>query len=101
MKFLNLQKIWTASKNLVLLDTLSRNTPLELFTRKTTVEIPEKKIFLAKDEKSPRLEFKNAVQIDSDTKQIKILEHFPLYLDCQKNQYEVDLLGKDTPKLLP
>ena len=87
MKFPNLQKIWTALKNPVLLDTLSRNTPLELFTRKTTVEIPEnKKFFLAKDEKSPRLEFENAVQIDSDTKQINILEHFLLYLDCQKNQ---------------
>ena len=41
MKFPNLHTIWTAGKNLALPDTLSRNTPPELFTRKTTVEIPK------------------------------------------------------------
>ena len=42
MKFPNLHIVWTAGKNLALPDTLSRNTPPELLTRKTTVEIPEK-----------------------------------------------------------
>ena len=34
MKFPNLHIVWTAGKNLALPDTLSRNTPPELFTRK-------------------------------------------------------------------
>ena len=42
MKFPNLHIVWTAGKNLALPDTLSRNTPPELLTRKTTVEIPKK-----------------------------------------------------------
>ena len=42
MKFQNLHIVWRAGKNLALPDTLSRNTPPELFTRKTTVEIPKK-----------------------------------------------------------
>ena len=51
MKFPNLHKVWTAGKNLALPDTLSRNTPPELLTRKTTVEIPKNiKFYLAKDE---------------------------------------------------
>ena len=55
MKFPNLHIVWTAGKNLALPDTLSRNTPLELVTRKTTVEIPKNiKFYLAKDETSPR-----------------------------------------------
>ena len=41
MKFPNLHIVWTAGKNLALPDTLSRNTPPELLTRKTTVEIPQ------------------------------------------------------------
>ena len=41
MKFPNLHIVWTAGKNLALPDTLSRNTPPELLTRKTTVEIPK------------------------------------------------------------
>ena len=41
MKFPNLQIVWTAGKYLALPDTLSRNTPLELITRKTTVEVPQ------------------------------------------------------------
>ena len=45
MKILYLQIIWTAGKNLALPDTLSQNAPLELITRKTTVEIPQKKSF--------------------------------------------------------
>ena len=61
MKFPNLHIVWTAGKNLALPYTLSRNTPPELLTRKTTVE--------------------------------NNLQHFPLYLDCQNNHYEVDLLG--------
>ena len=38
MKFPNLHKVWTAGKNLAIPDTLSRNTPPELLTRKTTVK---------------------------------------------------------------
>ena len=57
MKFLNLHIFWTAGKNLALPDTLSRNTPPALLTRKTTVEIPQNiKFYLAKDRTSPRLE---------------------------------------------
>ena len=44
MKFPNLHRVWTAGKNLALPDTLKRNTATELLTRKTTVEIPQKKI---------------------------------------------------------
>ena len=42
MKFSNLHIAWTAGKNLALPDTLSRNTPRELLTRKTKVETPQK-----------------------------------------------------------
>ena len=45
-KFPNLHIVWTAGKNLSLHDTLSRNTPPELLTRKTTVE--RKNIFPCK-----------------------------------------------------
>ena len=65
MKLPNLHIVWTAGKNLALPDTLSRNTPPELLTRKTTVEIPQNiKFYLAKDETSPRLECKYAVKTD-------------------------------------
>ena len=88
MKFPNLLIIWTAEKNLALPDTLSRNTPLELLTRKTTVEIPQNiKFYLAKDETSPRLECKYAVKTDVEQSQINHLKPFPLYLDCQNNHY--------------
>ena len=73
-------------------DTLSRNTPPELLTRKTTVEIPQNiKFYLAKNKTSPRLECKYAVKTDLDQSQINNLQHFPLYLDCPNNHYEVDL----------
>ena len=42
MKFPNFHIVWTAGKNLALPDTVSRNTPPEILTRKTTVEIPQK-----------------------------------------------------------
>ena len=43
------------------------NTPPELLTRKTTVEIPQNiNFYLAKDETSPRLECKYAVKTDID-----------------------------------
>ena len=42
MDFPNLHIFWTAGKNLALPDTLSRNTPLELLSRKTTVEMKQK-----------------------------------------------------------
>ena len=80
-------------------DTLSRNTPPELLTRKTTVEIPQNiKFYLAKDETSPRLECNYAVKTDIDQSQKKNLQHFLLYLDCQKNHYEIDILGLSTFK---
>ena len=102
MKFLSLHILWTAGKNLALPDSLSRNTPSELLTRKTTVEIPKNiKIYLAKDETSPRLECKYALKTDIDQSQINNLQHFPLYLDCQNNHYEVDLLGTSTIKPIP
>ena len=102
MKFPNLHIVWTAEKNLELPDTLSRNTPPELLTRKTTVEIPQnKKFYLAKDETSPRLECKYAVKTDIEQSQINHLQHFALYLDCQNNHYEVDLLGTSTFKPIP
>ena len=86
MKFPNLHIVWTAGKNLALPDTLSRNTPPELLTRKTTVEIPKNiNIYLAENETSPRLECKNAVKTDVEQSQINNLQHFPLYLDCQNN----------------
>ena len=102
MKFPNLLLVWTAGKNLALSDTLSRNTPPELLTRKTTVEIPQNiKFYLAKDETSPRLECKYAVKNDIDQSQINNLQHFPLYLDCQNNHYKVDLLGTSFFKPIP
>ena len=67
VKFLNLHILWTAGKNVALPDTLSRNTPAELITRKTTVEITQNiKVYLAKDESSPQLECKYAVKTDID-----------------------------------
>ena len=73
-------------------DTLSRNTPPELITRKTTVEIPQNiKFYLAKNKTSPRLECKYAVKTDLNQSQINNLQYFPLYLDCPNNHYEVDL----------
>ena len=54
MKFPNLHIVWTAGKNLALPDTLSRNTPPELHTRKTTVEIPKNiKFYLQKTKHHP------------------------------------------------
>ena len=102
MEFPCLHIVWTAGKNLALPDTLSRNTPPELHTRKPTVEIPKNiKFYLAKNEISPRLECKYAVKTDIDQPQINNLQHFPLYLDCQNNHYEVDLLGTSTFKPFP
>ena len=98
IKFPNLHFVWTAGKNLALPDTLSRNTPPELLTQKTTVEIPKNiKFYLA----SPRLECKYAVKTDIDQSQINNLQPFPLYLDCQNNHSEVDLLGTSTFKPIP
>ena len=101
IKFSNLRIFWTAGKNLALLDTLSRNTPPELLTRKTTVEIPQNiKLYLAKNETSPRLECKYAVQSEINQSQINNLQLFPLYLDSQNNHYEVDLLVTSTFKTI-
>ena len=43
IKFPNLHINWMAGRKLGLPDTLSQNTPPEIITMKTTVEIPEKK----------------------------------------------------------
>ena len=69
---------------------------------KTTDEVPQNiKFYLAKDETSPRLECKYAVKTDIDQSQINNLQDFPLYLDCQNNHYEVDLLGTSTFEPVP
>ena len=60
-----------------------------------------KKIYLAKDETSPRLEYKYAVKTDIGQSQINQLQQFPLYLDCQNNHYDVDLLSISTFKPIP
>ena len=102
LKFSNLHKVWTAGKNFALPDTLSRNIPPELLTRKTTVEIPQIiKFYLAKIETTPRLECKHAVRTDIDQSQINNLQPFRLYLDGQNTHYEVDLLGTSTFKPIP
>ena len=99
MKFPKLHIVWTAEKKRTLPDTLSRNTPPELLTRKTTVEIRQNiKFSLAKGETSPRFECNNAVKTDINQSQINNLQHFPLYLKCQNNHYEVDLLSTSTFK---
>ena len=79
MIFPNLHIVWTAGKNLALSrNTLSRNTPAELLTRKTTVETSQNiEFFPAKDETSPRLECEYAVETDVDHAQINNLQHFP------------------------
>ena len=90
MKFPTLHIVWTAGK-IALPDTLSRNTPPELLTRKNTVEIPQSiKFYLAKNETSSRLECTCAVKTDIDLSQINSLQHFLLYLSCQIIRYEVD-----------
>ena len=102
MKFPNLHIEWTAGKNLALPGTLGRNTPHELLTRKTTDELPQNiKFYLAKCETSPRLECKYAVKTDIEPSQMNNLQHFPLYLNCQNNHYEVDLLVSSTFKPIP
>ena len=60
-----------------------------------------KQFYLAKDETSPRLECKYAVKTDKDQSQINNLQHFLLYLDCQNNHYEFDLLSTSTFKSIP
>ena len=47
------------------------------------------------------MECKYAVKTDIEQSQINSLQHFPLYLDCQNNHYEVDLLGTSTFKPIP
>ena len=77
MKFPNLHIVWTADRNFALPDTLSKNTPPDLLTRKTTVEIPQNlKFYLAKDETAPRVECKYAVKTDTDQSQINNIQHF-------------------------
>ena len=56
---------------------------------------------MQKNEITPRLESKYAVKTDIDQSQINNIQHFPIYLDCQINQYEVDLLGTSTFKPIP
>ena len=47
------------------------------------------------------MECKNAVKTDIDQSQKNNLQHFPLYLDCRNNHYEVDLLETSTFKPIP
>ena len=47
------------------------------------------------------MECKYAVKTDIDQSQINNLQNFALYLDCQINHYEVDLLGTSTFKPIP
>ena len=47
------------------------------------------------------MQFKYAVKTDIDQSQINNLQHFPFYLDCQNNHYEVDLLSTSTFKPIP
>ena len=85
IKFPNLHIVWTSRKNLALPDILCRNTPHELLTRTTTVEIPQNiRFFLAKNETSSRLEWKYAVKTDIDQSQINNLQHFPIFRLSQK-----------------
>ena len=63
-------------KTIALPDTFRQNTSSELITRKTTVELPQNsKLFLAKDETSPRLECNFAVKTDHDNSKLKNLQH--------------------------
>ena len=41
------------------------------------------------------------MKTDKEQSKINNLQHFPLYLECQKNHYEVDLLGTSTFKPIP
>ena len=69
---------------------------------KTTIEIPQNiKFFLAQTETSPSLKCKYAGKTDIDHSQMNNLQHFPLYLDCQNNHYEVELLKTSTIKPIP
>ena len=71
-------------------------------TRKVTVHIPQNiKFILARNKRSPRPECKYAVKTNRDNPKISNLEHFPLYLECQINHYEVDVLEKSTFKPIP
>ena len=78
---------WTTGKTVELPGALSRNTPPELITRKTT-EIPQNiNFFVAKDETLPRLKSKNVIRTDLKNAQTNNLQHFLLYLDWQNNHY--------------
>ena len=50
------------------------------------------KFFLAKDETWPLLECKFVLKTDVHNAQINNLQHSRLFVDCQKNHCEVDLL---------
>ena len=56
---------------------------------------------LQKTKTSPRLVCKYAVKTDINQSQINNLQLFPVYLDCQNNHYEIDLLGTSTFKPIP
>ena len=47
------------------------------------------------------MECKYPLKTDIDQSQINNLQHFPLNLDCQNNNYEVDLIGTSTFKPIP
>ena len=47
------------------------------------------------------LQSHHGTKVDIDQSRINNLQHYPLYLDCQNNHFEVDLLGKPTFKPIP
>ena len=81
--------------------TKTKETSLTFFQRLNKQPPFFSKFYLAENETSPRLECKYAVKTDIEQSQINSLQHFPLYLDCQNNHYEVDLLGTSTFKPIP
>ena len=56
---------------------------------------------MQKTKHHPDWNAKYAVKTDIEQSQINNLQHFPLYLDCQNNHYEVDLLGTSPSKPIP
>ena len=97
LKYCNLHLLSTAGKKIALRDTITRNIPQELITRKTIVIIQQNiKLFLAKDETSSQLECRYAFEFNSNKKQINKIKHFSFNLECQNNHYEVVLTEKKT-----
>ena len=83
------------------LSTLMRECPAIIYT-------PTDYEFLILGSKHPTVFFRDHkpiiflfTQKSTDHAKINKLQHFPLYLDCQNNHCEVDLLGNSTFKPRP